>query len=328
MAAIPSPTPPTTTSLTPAIAASVYDKAPASFDILHLPLELQLEVYKHLLPRNRGISVDIGRSNLGEATPCYLPSLETVEASAQTPSGAITVFDGKVVSGWWWVERRHEAVIVTWSCDAHYTRRENASERVKVQTLFRLIRASPAIRAVVLPIIQQEVDIVVTAEDISLACWFGANHSLFSPALKNLVIKDAISENTVRRDRWIKQLLRVFPHLEGLHLEGLGHTTKDASVWGTRYKRDDLRTMKIVIDNSSMSHVEGHNLEDCEHDLLDDPCRDTVSFTNTSVRAPPDHTGHWGWEIGLGPDSLVIDVELELRNSLGKKQKRGTIERQ
>lgn len=128
---------------------------------------------------------------------------------------------------------------------------EGFSRGGRVMSLLDLSKVCRQIRYEVLPIICSKLLLRVPA--LRVACWFGLNHPNVARSVQKLIV-DAPPDNAGNRVRWMTQLLKFFPELTSLRMFNVP-TSKDNHAWGTKWRIDDLRMIKVVTEKTTMQYV-------------------------------------------------------------------------
>jgi hypothetical protein len=222
-------------------------KGPENFDFLRLPIELRHEVYKRLIPerltgsrsllnRNRHVTWSESGST-SVSLPVFLHrELPTLVRCRNTGKDTL-VLPGKNI--WDYVEIDSGASLLL--------------ARDGLLTIpFNLAKVSRLMRDDVLSFLLGGLHL--RFEHIGIACWYASVRPLLPSNLISLEIDTPIEDGKHLRQRWLAKLCAHFPRLEYLKISGI-HTHKSASLFGTRYKIDDLLLLKFVLDNSNLERV-------------------------------------------------------------------------
>ena len=263
--------------------------------LLQLPAELRLNFYEFILPTDvvRGFAIHCkpGRYTLRS------PALKEVETVARHNTNFAKCFRD--------VRKAVTATFLPLSlgtigtCDPPET----------VRTFLNMLKTCRTIREELLALLLRP-EVFMRAW-VPLACWYGLENRFFARRIQFLKMTDELKGTASIQERWITQLLCLYPDLKALSLSGF-HTHKDDSTWGTPFKLEDLRIIKFTVDNSSMKYVAVDTYtQRCEARRPANDCYGNLLFTTAD--AP--------FEVDFA-QLIEIKVEEELASAISRPIKR------
>ncbi|KPI45730.1 uncharacterized protein AB675_941 [Cyphellophora attinorum] len=204
----------------------------APFRFQDLPPEIRLNVYQQLEPRfDRGIIILLRgppRSSGELFRYKRLARLAEVEAVA-------AAFE----------RSRREAFIHQMQIDMGWAL-PDASKRIPTaRAMFNLSRSCRLMRQEILRRPVNHMD----AADIDATCVFGVMRPFFAELVCDLRIAMSLTMAGSERERWFRQLLSTFPGLSRVEINI--RFRKDAETSSTKYRVNDLRMIKFILDNSN-----------------------------------------------------------------------------
>ncbi|KPI45799.1 uncharacterized protein AB675_906 [Cyphellophora attinorum] len=283
-------------------------KGPKNFDLMRLPAELRLEVYKKLLPSPDGLGVSFSRSRHVSFASAAGPNRQYNgmwrSPIRATPSLGQCEGIGDDELSFPGHAQEHGIIAhddVWLFCEDRFG------------PLLNFAKASHTTRDEVMPILNDNIEIGV--QDLSIACWYSAARPFFTHSITAFEICAPLDMPQQLKERWLTQLFTRFPSLDILKLTGI-HAHKAASIWGTRYKLDDLRMMKFVLDNSRLQRVgiissDGTNCA-ADQEGIYRICHPFIAFATEP------------FQCGAGVVFSEIDCEAELKKGMGSVVAKGT----
>ncbi|KPI46107.1 uncharacterized protein AB675_905 [Cyphellophora attinorum] len=222
---------------------------PNKFDLMRLPSELRIEVYKKLLPRQwPGLWVrPRPKTSSADVSPfvhCRPPkakdraTLVRLNGYGRKDWHAIRVLNNN------WNPLQHEVALIA--------------------PLLNLAKASRTTRAEIIALLH------------NLSC-YGIPRPIFLPsAVPNHSVITPFNLHTYLSQRFFTQVFAHHPKIDYLQLSGV-HTHKVPTYWGTRYEVADLRLMKFILDNTHLERVvvirqysrfcEGYDIDQCSGEI-------------------------------------------------------------
>jgi hypothetical protein len=268
---------------------------PYKFDLMRLPSELRIEVYKKLLPRQwPGLWVrprpKIASANVSLFVHCRPPKGEERATLVRLNGhGRDNWHDIRVLNNNW-NSLRHEITLVA--------------------PLLDLAKASRTTRTEIITLFQ------------SLSCYGVSRPSFVPSAIPDHSVITPFNLHTYLSQRFITQLFAHHPRIDYIQLSGV-HTHKSPTYWGTRFELADLRLMKFILDNTQLERVvvirqysrfcEGYGIDECSGEI--------AIVTDAGFEWHFAEGRHWnGGEI-------LVDVELSkwesARSARAVKERRG-----
>lgn len=242
-----------------------HHQSDAHFDLLGLPVELQQEIYQYLLPSN---TVKIFAMNKFGKGPPTIEELEGIQESTSNLGPALEKTSLRKLK----LNLQSRPDTKLWES----TPRKEDWELM--QTVNNLLEASEQVREVLLPLLYRQRLLGLRAINVNTACWYGLYEDLYCPYISSLAVHIEVREDPAHFDRWLKQVVRLFPNLEQLRIAGV-HTHKDRSIWGTRFKVNDLRAMTYLLSKTQMQYVYIMCPNGCHGQRRGFRCHGTVVFT-------------------------------------------------